>query len=450
MEDTIAAVATLVGESSINVIRLSGKESISIANKIFSKDISNVKSHTVHYGFILENNEKIDEVLLTVFLSPKTFTREDVVEISTHGGSTSVNKVMELLLSNGARLAEPGEFLKRAFLNGRIDLTQAEAVSDLINSQSESSRKMAIRGIDKTIFNIINELKEKVLSLIANIEVNIDYPEYEDAVVVTKEMIKENTEYINNKIIELLKNSKKGLLVKNGLKIVIVGKPNVGKSSILNSLLNEEKAIVTDVKGTTRDIVEGNLLIEGIKIDILDTAGIRKTEDIVESIGVSRSVNAINGADLVLFVIDSSDGFTDEDEEILNKINNKEVLVIYNKSDLNENYTEVKLTKYNHLNISTFDSKKIDKLKEKISDIFDLSSIAESNYTYISNARQIALLNNCVDIIKEINSAIENNLEIDMIEIDVKRLWEKLSEITGDVGSDDLINEIFSKFCLGK
>ncbi len=450
MEDTIAAVATLIGESSINVIRLSGKESINIANKIFSKDISNVKSHTVHYGFIMENNEKIDEVLLTVFLSPKTFTREDVVEISTHGGSTSVNKVMELLLSNGARLAEPGEFLKRAFLNGRIDLTQAEAVSDLINSQSESSRKMAIKGIDKTIYNIINELKEKVLSLIANIEVNIDYPEYEDAVVVTKEMIKENTEYINNKINELLKNSKKGLLVKNGLKIVIVGKPNVGKSSILNSLLNEEKAIVTDVKGTTRDIVEGNLLIEGIKIDILDTAGIRKTEDIVESIGVSRSVNAINDADLVLFVIDSSDGFTDEDEEILNKINNKEVLVIYNKSDLNENYTEVKLKKYNHLNISTFDSKKIDKLKEKISDIFDLSSIAESNYTYISNARQIALLNNCVDIIKEINSAIENNLEIDMIEIDVKRLWEKLSEITGDVGSDDLINEIFSKFCLGK
>ena len=450
MEDTIAAVATTIGESSINVIRLSGKDSIKIANKIFSKNLNNVKSHTIHYGFIMENNEKVDEVLVSVFLSPKSFTTEDVVEISVHGGSTSVNKVMELLLSNGARLAEPGEFLKRAFLNGRIDLTQAEAVSDLINAQTESSRKMAVKGIDKKIYNIVNELKEKVLSLIANIEVNIDYPEYEDAVVVTKDMIKEVNSYINNKINELLNNSKKGLLIKNGLKIVIVGKPNVGKSSILNSLLNEEKAIVTDVKGTTRDIVEGTLIIEGIKIDILDTAGIRKTNDIVESIGVSRSVDAIKDADLVLFVIDSNEGFTEEDEEILNKITDKEILVVYNKSDLNNNYNENKLSKYNSLNITTFDSKKIDVLKDKISEIFDLKSIAESNYTYISNARQISLLNKSLEIIDEINKAIENDIEIDMIEIDVKRLWETLSEITGEVNSDDLLNEIFSKFCLGK
>ncbi len=450
MDDTIAAVATAIGESSINIIRLSGKNSILIANKIFSKDISNVKSHTIHYGYIMENNEKIDEVLLSVFLSPKSFTTEDVVEISVHGGSTSVNKVMELLLSNGARLAEPGEFLKRAFLNGRIDLTQAEAVGDLIKAQNESSRKMAIKGIDKKIYNLINELKEKVLTLIANIEVNIDYPEYEDAVVVTKEMIKESTIYIKDKIIDLLNNSKKGLLIKNGLKIVIVGKPNVGKSSILNSLLNENKAIVTDIKGTTRDIVEGSIMIEGIKIDILDTAGIRKTNDIVESIGVSRSVEAINDADLVLFVIDSSEGFTSEDEEILDKITSKEVLVIYNKSDIKDNYNVKKLNKYKFLNVSTFDTKKIDKLKDKISEIFDLSSIAESNYTYISNARQIALLNKSMDIIKEIDNAIEKDLEIDMIEIDVKRLWETLSEITGEVSSEDLLDEIFSKFCLGK
>ena len=450
MEDTIAAVATTVGESSINVIRVSGKDSISIVNKIFSKDLSNVKSHTIHYGFIIENNEKIDEVLVSVFLSPKSFTTEDVVEINVHGGRTSVNKVLELLLSSGARLAEPGEFTKRAFLNGRIDLTQAEAVGDLINAQTESSRKMAVKGIDKKIYNIVTELKEKVLSLIANIEVNIDYPEYEDAVVVTKDMVKDVNDNIKDKINELLKNSKKGLLIKNGLKIVIVGKPNVGKSSILNSLLNEEKAIVTDVKGTTRDIVEGTLIIEGIKIDILDTAGIRKTDDIVESIGVSRSVDAIKEADLVLFVIDSSDGFTEEDEEILNKLNEKEILVIYNKSDLKDNYTESKLSKYNSLNISTFDSEKIEILKNKISEIFDLKSIAESNYTYISNARQIGLLNKCLDIIKEIDDATESNIEIDMIEIDVKRLWETLSEITGEVNSDDLLNEIFSKFCLGK
>ena len=450
MEDTIAAVATTIGESSINVIRISGKESINVANKIFSKDISNVPSHTVHYGFIVENNEKIDEVFLSVFRTPKSFTTEDVVEISVHGGSASVNKVMELVLSNGARLAEPGEFLKRAFLNGRIDLTQAESVGDLINAQTESSRKMALKGVDKTIFCEINELKEKVLALIANIEVNIDYPEYEDAVVVTKEMINDTNEFIRDKVNKLLKNSKKGLLIKNGLKIVIVGKPNVGKSSILNSLLKENKAIVTDIKGTTRDIVEGTLMIDGVKLDILDTAGIRETNDVVEAIGVKRSVDAIEEADLVLFVIDSAEGFNHEDKEVLDKIKDKEILVVYNKNDKKDNYKVDELNSYNSINISTFDNDMIEKLKDKISSIFDLKSIAESNYTYISNARQIALLNKSLSIIDEIENAVNNDLEVDMIEIDVKRLWETLGEITGEVGSDDLLNEIFSKFCLGK
>ena len=450
MEDTIAAVATTIGESSINVIRISGKESINVANKIFSKDISNVPSHTVHYGFIVENNEKIDEVFLSVFRTPKSFTTEDVVEISVHGGSASVNKVMELVLSNGARLAEPGEFLKRAFLNGRIDLTQAESVGDLINAQTESSRKMALKGVDKTIFCEINELKEKVLALIANIEVNIDYPEYEDAVVVTKEMINDTNEFIRDKVNKLLKNSKKGLLIKNGLKIVIVGKPNVGKSSILNSLLKENKAIVTDIKGTTRDIVEGTLMIDGVKLDILDTAGIRETSDVVEAIGVKRSVDAIEEADLVLFVIDSEEGFNHEDKEVLDKIKDKEILVVYNKNDKKDNYKVDELNSYNSINISTFDNDMIEKLKDKISSIFDLKSIAESNYTYISNARQIALLNKSLSIIDEIENAVNNDLEVDMIEIDVKRLWETLGEITGEVGSDDLLNEIFSKFCLGK
>lgn len=450
MEDTIAAVATTIGESSINVIRISGNDSINVANKIFSKDIRNVPSHTVHYGFIVENNEKIDEVFLSVFRTPKSFTTEDVVEISVHGGSASVNKVMELVLSNGARLAEPGEFLKRAFLNGRIDLTQAEAVGDLINAQTESSRKMALKGVDKTIFCEINELKEKVLALIANIEVNIDYPEYEDAVVITKEMISDANEFIRDKVNKLLKNSKKGLLIKNGLKIVIVGKPNVGKSSILNSLLKENKAIVTDIKGTTRDIVEGILMIDGVKLDILDTAGIRETDDVVEAIGVKRSVDAIEEADLVLFVIDSEDGFNHEDKEVLDKIKDKEILVVYNKNDKKENYKVSELSSYNSINISTFDNDMIENLKDKISSIFDLKSIAESNYTYISNARQIALLNKSLSIIDEIENAVNNDLEVDMIEIDVKRLWETLGEITGEVGSDDLLNEIFSKFCLGK
>lgn len=450
MEDTIAAVATTVGESSINVIRISGKDSINVANKIFSKDISNALSHTVHYGFIVENGEKVDEVLLSVFKSPKTFTTEDIVEISVHGGSSSVNKVMELVLSNGARLAEPGEFLKRAFLNGRIDLTQAEAVGDLISSQTESSRKMALKGVDKTIYKMVNELKEKVLALIANIEVNIDYPEYEDAVLVTNDLIIKTINEVKDEINKLLKNSKKGLLIKNGLKIVIVGKPNVGKSSILNALLDENKAIVTDIKGTTRDIVTGELVIDGVKIDILDTAGIRETEDIVESIGVKRSVDAIDEADLVLFVVDSADGFTYEDNEVLNKIKDKEVLVIYNKNDKVMNYKNDKLSDYESINISTFDSDMISKLKDKIAEMFDLESIAESNYMYISNARQIALLNNCISVIDDIENSVKSGELVDMVEIDVKKLWETLSEITGEVSSDDLLDEIFSKFCLGK
>ena len=443
MKDTICAVATLVGESSINVIRISGQDAIKIVNKIFDKDLLKKESHTITYGFIVENSEKIDEVLVSVFKSPKSFTTEDIVEINVHGGNLSVSKVMELLISNGARLAEPGEFLKRAFLNGRIDLTQAEAVGDLINAQTEGSRKMALKGIDKSIYSTINELKQKVLSIIANIEVNIDYPEYEDAVMVTRNLISENITNIEKSINNLLKNSKKGLIVKNGLKISIVGKPNVGKSSILNLLLNEEK-------GTTRDIVEGSLMIEGVKIDILDTAGIHETNDIVEKIGVEKSIQAISNSDLVLFVVDSESGFDHEDMRVLDKITNKNILVIYNKSDKNKNYICNKLSNYESINMSTFEKNSVNKLEEKISRIFDLKSIGESNYAYISNARQIGLLNNSIEIIKEIKISLKNNYEVDLIEIDLKRLWNTLSNITGEVNDDDLLNEIFSKFCLGK
>lgn len=450
MKDTICAVATLVGESSINVIRISGQDAIKIVNKIFDKDLLKKESHTITYGFIVENSEKIDEVLVSVFKSPKSFTTEDIVEINVHGGNLSVSKVMELLISNGARLAEPGEFLKRAFLNGRIDLTQAEAVGDLINAQTEGSRKMALKGIDKSIYSTINELKQKVLSIIANIEVNIDYPEYEDAVMVTRNLISENITNIEKSINNLLKNSKKGLIVKNGLKISIVGKPNVGKSSILNLLLNEEKAIVTNIKGTTRDIVEGSLMIEGVKIDILDTAGIHETNDIVEKIGVEKSIQAISNSDLVLFVVDSESGFDHEDMRVLDKITNKNILVIYNKSDKNKNYICNKLLNYESINMSTFEKNSVNKLEEKISRIFDLKSIGESNYAYISNARQIGLLNNSIEIIKEIKISLKNNYEVDLIEIDLKRLWNTLSNITGEVNDDDLLNEIFSKFCLGK
>ncbi len=449
MKDTICAIATLVGESSINVIRVSGENSVDIVNKIFDRDLTKKESNTISYGFIIDNNEKIDEVLVSVFKSPKSFTTEDVVEINTHGGKVCVNKIMELLLCNGARMAEPGEFLKRAFLNGRIDLMQAEAVSDLINSKTDNARKMSIKGVDKELSNKINGLRNNILSLIANIEVNIDYPEYEDAVVVTCDLIKEKTSYVEKEIHKLLDESKNGLLIKNGINIAIVGKPNVGKSSILNKLLKEEKAIVTDVKGTTRDIVEGNILLQGIEVNFFDTAGIRETTEIVESIGIEKSIKKINESDLILFVVDSGTKFDKEDKEVLSKIKDKKVLVVYNKDDLN--IQEIpELSSFESIKINTKDESKIDLLKNKIIEIFNLNDLTNSDYTYISNARQIGLLRKCLEIIKELKEEVDKDIPVDLLEINVKTLWETLGEITGNTYRDELLDEIFSKFCLGK
>ena len=449
MKDTICAIATLVGESSINVIRVSGENSVDIVNKIFDRDLTKKESNTISYGFIIDNNEKIDEVLVSVFKSPKSFTTEDVVEINTHGGKVCVNKIMELLLCNGARMAEPGEFLKRAFLNGRIDLMQAEAVSDLINSKTDNARKMSIKGVDKELSNKINGLRNNILSLIANIEVNIDYPEYEDAVVVTCDLIKEKTSYVEKEIHKLLNESKNGILIKNGINIAIVGKPNVGKSSILNKLLKEEKAIVTDVKGTTRDIVEGNILLKGIEVNFFDTAGIRETTEIVESIGIEKSIKKINESDLILFVVDSGTEFDKEDKEVLSKIKDKKVLVVYNKDDLN--IQEIpELSSFESIKINTKDESKIDLLKNKIIEIFNLNDLTNSDYTYISNARQIGLLRKCLEIIKELKEEVDKDIPVDLLEINVKTLWETLGEITGNTYRDELLDEIFSKFCLGK
>ena len=449
MKDTICAIATLVGESSINVIRVSGDASIEIVNKIFDRDLTKKESNTISYGFIMDNNEKVDEVLVSVFRSPKSFTTEDIVEINTHGGKVCVNKIMELLLCNGARLAEPGEFLKRAFLNGRIDLMQAEAVSDLINSKTDNARKMSIKGVDKELSNKINDLRNNILSLIANIEVNIDYPDYEDAVVVTCDLIKEKTSYVEKEIHKLLDESKNGLLIKNGINIAIVGKPNVGKSSILNKLLKEEKAIVTDVKGTTRDIVEGTILLQGIEVNFFDTAGIRETTEIVESIGIEKSIKKINESDLILFVVDSGTEFDKEDKEVLSKIKDKKVLVVYNKDDLN--IKEIpELSSFESIKINTKDESKIDLLKNKIIEIFNLNDLTNSDYTYISNARQIGLLRKCLEIIKELNEEVDKDIPVDLLEINVKNLWETLGEITGNTYRDELLDEIFSKFCLGK
>ena len=449
MKDTICAIATLVGESSINVIRISGDDSISIVNKIFDKDLTKKNSYTITYGYIIDQSEKIDEVLVSVFKGPKSFTREDVVEINTHGGKISVNKIMELLMVNGCRLAEPGEFLKRAFLNGRIDLVQAESVSDMITSRTDAARAMSMKGISHELSKKINDLRSNILELIANIEVNIDYPEYEDAVVVTCDLVREKISYVEVKIHDLIDTSKNGLLIKNGINIAIVGKPNVGKSSILNQLIGEEKAIVTNIKGTTRDIVEGSSIINGIEVNFYDTAGIRESDDVVESIGIEKSIKKIEESDLILFVIDSSVAFDEEDKEVLEKLGDKEVLVVYNKSDIGSNKNEL-LEKYDSIEINTKENDKIKLLKDKIVEIFNLSEIEKSDYTYISNARQIALLKKCLDIIKDIRVELEMDVPVDLMQINIQLLWETLGEITGQVYKDDLLDEIFSKFCLGK
>ena len=449
MKDTICAIGTLVGESSINLIRISGSESINIVNKIFDRDLTKKESHTITYGFIMDKDEKVDEVLVSIFKSPKTFTREDVVEINTHGGKTSVNKIMELLLLNGCRMAEPGEFLKRAFLNGRIDLVEAESVSDMITSKTDAARRMSMKGISRELSNRIDDLRSNVLELIANIEVNIDYPEYEDAVVVTCDLVKEKMKYIKDKINEMVDSSKNGLIIKNGLNVAIVGKPNVGKSSILNALLGEEKAIVTDIKGTTRDVVEGSILINGIDVNLYDTAGIRETTEVVESIGIERSIKKIEEADLVLFIIDSSSDFEDEDKKVLESLKDKKVLVVYNKIDIG-NKKQKELDKYESIEISSNDKDKVNLLKNKISEIFNLDDITNSDYTYISNVRQISLLKKCLEIVDNINEEVENDTPVDLMEINIRLLWETLGEITGNVYKDELLNEIFSKFCLGK
>ena len=448
MKDTICAIATLVGESSINVIRISGDKSIEIVNKIFNKDLTKKESHTITYGFIMDNEEKVDEVLVSVFKAPKSFTTEDIVEINTHGGKISVNKIMELLLINGARLAEPGEFLKRAFLNGRIDLVEAESVSDMITSKTDAARKMSMKGISKELSTKINDLRSNIITIIANIEVNIDYPEYEDAVVVTKELVEEKVNYVEEKINDLIDTSKNGLIIKNGINIAIVGKPNVGKSSILNKLLGEDKAIVTNIKGTTRDVVEGSVLIDGIEVNFFDTAGIRETEEVVEAIGIQRSIKKIEESDLIIYVIDQSSTFDEEDKQVLDKVKDKQVLVVYNKSDLGD-ITIDELSKFDSIKMSTM-TDDISKLKEKISEIFNLKDISKSDYTYISNARQISLLKRCLVLIDELRRELENDVPVDLLEINIKELWETLGEITGNTYKDELLDEIFSKFCLGK
>ena len=449
MNDTITAISTTLGVGAIAIIRVSGDKSIGIVNKIFKgKDLTKVDSHTINYGHIVDNNKVIDEVLVSVMRAPQTFTREDVVEINTHGGIAITNKVLELLLLNGCRLAEPGEFTKRAFLNGRIDLVEAEGVMDLINAKTEKSRNLAINQVNGEVSKLIRNLRQRIIEILANIEVNIDYPEYEDIEEMTNSMILSNVDSIEKEIKNILSKSEDMKIVKEGIKTIIIGSPNVGKSSILNRLHNEDKAIVTDIAGTTRDIVEGNIQIDGIVLNMIDTAGIRETDDVVESIGVKKSLDLINEADLILHVLNNNEEITEEEKEILNRISDKNHIVIVNKIDLDKKIDKSLLK--NYIEMSVKDDIGIDNLRNKIKEMFNLEKLEQEDFTYLSSARSISLLKKSLESLKSVKSGIENNMPVDMVEIDLKQMWSTLGEIIGETYTDELIDQLFSQFCLGK
>ena len=451
MNDTIAAISTALGVGAISIIRVSGKESISIVNQLFKgKDLTKVNSHTIHYGHIIDQEEIIDEVLVSIMKAPKTFTCEDVVEINCHGGITTTHKILELLLRNGARLAEPGEFTKRAFLNGRIDLVKAESVMDLINVKSEAARKLAIQGLEGHVSKIIRDLRQKLLEIIASIEVNIDYPEYEDIEVMTNEKLLPKIKDVKQDLKHIIDESESGQIIKEGIKTIIVGRPNVGKSSLLNRLINENKAIVTEIEGTTRDTVEGILMLDGIQLQIIDTAGIRETDNLVEKIGVDKSIQLMDEADLVLVVLNNNEELNSNDWKIIDKANVKTTIIVINKNDLSSKIDRTLLKDYPIVEISVTEDQGIDQLKNKIKEMFNLSKINQKDYNYLSNVRQISLAKNADKVLNEVMEGINQKMPIDMVEIDLKNAWEILGEIIGETYTDELLDQLFSQFCLGK
>ena len=450
MKDTICAISTALGVGAISIIKVSGNEAIGIVDKIFSGNLINANSHTIHYGYIKDNKEIIDEVLVSVMKSPKTFTREDVVEINCHGGIATTNKVLELLLINGCRMAEPGEFTKRAFLNGRIDLMEAEAVMDLINGKTEEARKIAIQELNGRGSEYISKLREDLINIISNIEVNIDYPEYNDIYEVTINDIKEKINYFNDELLKIVDEYENGKVLVDGIKTVIVGRPNVGKSSILNKLLNENKAIVTNIPGTTRDIVEGNISFNGILLNIIDTAGIRETNDVVEKIGVEKSLSKIDEADLILIILNNNEELTKDDLEIINKTENKTNIIVINKNDLERKLDISKLKGREIIYTNTIDEHGIESLKNKITSLFKLEKIKKKDYNLIVNARQVSKIKECIHRVEDIKKALDSNIPLDMIEIDLRDIWNILGELIGENYSEELLDELFSKFCVGK
>ncbi|HHW36645.1 MAG TPA: tRNA uridine-5-carboxymethylaminomethyl(34) synthesis GTPase MnmE [Bacillales bacterium] len=455
--DTIAAISTPMGEGAIAIVRISGSEAVKAANQIFKgKNIEEVESHTIHYGFIVdpETNEKVEEVMLSVLRAPRTFTREDIVEINCHGGLVSVNRVLQLVLNHGVRLAEPGEFTKRAFLNGRIDLSQAEAVMDLIRAKTDRAMNVAIGQMEGRLSKLVRQLRQTILETLAHVEVNIDYPEYDDVEEMTHQLLLEKATEIKAEIAKLLETSKQGKILRDGISTVIIGRPNVGKSSLLNSLVHENKAIVTEIPGTTRDVIEEYVNVRGVPLRLVDTAGIRETEDIVERIGVERSKQVLKEADLILLVLNHAEPLTVEDKKLFEAARGMDVIVLVNKIDLDRkvDIAEVKKLADNYPVISTSlkEESGIDQLEEAISGLFFTGKLESGDMTYVSNTRHIALLNQAQKAIDDVLSGIDAGIPIDLIQIDFTRTWEILGEIIGDTVHESLINQLFSQFCLGK
>ena len=455
--DTIAAISTPLGEGAIAIVRLSGDEALQIANKMYrGKDLTAVDSHTIHYGRIVEpdTEEMIEEVMVSVMKGPKTFTREDVVEINCHGGLASVNRLLELALYHGARLAEPGEFTKRAFLNGRIDLSQAEAVMDLIRAKTDKAMHVAVRQLDGKLSKLITRLRQQLIETVAHVEVNIDYPEYDDVEEMTLNLLKERIALVSEEITKLLAMARQGKILREGISTAIIGRPNVGKSSLMNALVQENKAIVTDIPGTTRDIIEEYVNVRGVPLKLVDTAGIRETEDLVEKIGVERSRQVLNEADLILLVLNNNDALTDEDRQLLEIVRDMEVIVLINKTDLEATLDQEEVKRLIDgkpvVSTSLIEEAGVDELEQAIADTFFTGGIEASDLSYVSNARHIQLLNQAKQSLNEASLAIDSEMPLDLIQIDVTRAWELLGEIIGDTVQDSLIDQLFSQFCLGK
>ena len=451
MEDTIAAIATSSGIASIGIIRISGKETFNIIKKIFKTNKKLViEPNTIKYGYIQYEGKKIDEVLVSFFVKPHSFTKEDVCEINCHGGIAVVKKILEVVLENGARLAEPGEFTKRAFLNGRIDLSQAEAIIEVINSKTDRMLKESEKQLNGTLANDINDIEKELLDIISDVEANIDYPEYDIEETTNKE-IEKKLNIIKEKLNKLIGTFNTGKILREGINIALVGKPNVGKSSILNRLLREERAIVTDIKGTTRDTIEEYINIKGIMVKIFDTAGIRETEDIIERKGVDKSIELIEKADIILGIFDSSNNMDEEDKYILEKIKDKNSIIVFNKIDIKSNNNfSIEINKDKIIEISAKEDIGIENLQDKIYELCNIDDNIKDNETIITNTRHRNILEKAVKNIDECLIEINNNIPIDMLSIKITDTLNILGEITGKTVTEEIINTIFSKFCLGK